>query len=51
MHGVLPPPVKAMLERKHGMFDDEPRDVCVDGGAPDAYDGVWSAVQQKKEEA
>ena len=27
MGGVLPAPVGAMLERKHGMFDREPRDL------------------------
>ena len=26
MHGTLPPPVKTMLERKHGIFDGEPAD-------------------------
>ena len=26
MHGNLPVPVAAMLERKHGCFDNEPRD-------------------------
>lgn len=30
--GTLPPPVRAMLERKHGCFDAEPCDVHVDGG-------------------
>ncbi|HWQ57982.1 MAG TPA: hypothetical protein VN540_03105 [Clostridia bacterium] len=32
--GVLPPPVAAMLERKHGAFDLEPHDVrFVSGGS------------------
>lgn len=29
MRGVLPPPVSAMLERKHGCFDHEANDVHV----------------------
>ena len=32
MHGQLPPPVAAMLERKHGMFDSEPHHVHVKSG-------------------
>ena len=32
MRGVLPPPVAAMLERQHGVFDAEPHDVCVVSG-------------------
>lgn len=36
--GKLPPPVAAMLERKHGMFDASPCDLTIDGGdgAPEA---------------
>jgi len=30
--GTLPPPVRAMLERKHGCFDAEPCDVHVSSG-------------------
>ena len=29
MNGVLPPPVAAMLEKKHGMFNDEKYDLCI----------------------
>ncbi|MDE7095672.1 MAG: hypothetical protein K2O23_04205 [Anaeroplasmataceae bacterium] len=29
MHGNLPAPVATMLERKHGCFDKEPRDIHV----------------------
>lgn len=31
MNGSLPPPVAAMLERKHGMFDNVPHDIHVHG--------------------
>ena len=33
MGGTLPPPVAAMLERKHGCFDGEPHEVRMDSGA------------------
>lgn len=36
MHGKLPAPVAAMLERKHGCFDREPHDLHVHNGCPDA---------------
>ena len=29
MHGILPPPVAAMLEKKHGCFDSHPHDIHV----------------------
>lgn len=32
MGGTLPPPVAAMLERKHGSFDHEPHDLLVKNG-------------------
>lgn len=35
MNGVLPPPVAAMLEKKHGMFDSEPHDLRVESGGED----------------
>jgi ABC-type uncharacterized transport system ATPase component len=35
MHGVLPPPVAAMLEKKHGMFDGERADSVFDGACGD----------------
>lgn len=36
MHGNLPAPVAAMLEKKHGCFDNEPHDFHVHNGCPDA---------------
>lgn len=36
MHGNLPAPVAAMLEKKHGCFDQEPHDFHVHNGSPDA---------------
>ena len=33
MHGNLPKPVEAMLERNHGMFDDTPCTFTYDGDA------------------
>ncbi len=30
MHGNLPAPVAAMLERKYGQFESEAHDVCID---------------------
>lgn len=35
MHGSLPAPVAAMLERKHGCFDGEPHDIHVISGHTD----------------
>ena len=45
MHGHLPPPVAAMLERKHGCFDGEAHDVHIDGSiAPeDACEQIVAA--------
>lgn len=36
MHGNLPAPVAAMLEKKHGCFDGEPHDFHVHNGSPNA---------------
>lgn len=36
MHGNLPAPVAAMLEKKHGCFDNELHDFHVHNGCPDA---------------
>lgn len=33
MHGILPSPVKTMLERKHGCFDEESCDFHIHNGA------------------
>ena len=38
MRGTLPPPVAAMLERKHGCFDREPHDVRIAGGGDSVED-------------
>ena len=38
MHGNLPTPVAAMLEKKHGCFDQEPHDFHVHNGSPNAED-------------
>ena len=35
MHGVLPAPVAAMLEKKHGTFDTQPHDYHVSSGVSD----------------
>ena len=35
MGGALPPPVEAMLERKHGCFDGEAHDLHVSSGQTD----------------
>ena len=35
MGGTLPPPVAAMLGRKHGSFDHEPHDLLVKNGQED----------------
>lgn len=35
MGGKLPPPVAAMLERKHGSFDSEPHELHVENGQAD----------------
>lgn len=34
MHGNLPAPVAAMLEKKHGLFNNEPFDIHVENGTP-----------------
>lgn len=36
MGGKLPAPVAAMLEKKHGCFDQEPFDLHIHNGSPDA---------------
>ena len=38
MHGNLPMPVAAMLEKKHGCFDAEPHDIHVISGHTDVDD-------------
>lgn len=43
MHGNLPAPVAAMLEKKHGMFDDEPHDFHAVSGQTD-FEELCNAV-------
>ena len=43
MGGALPPPVAAMLERRHGCFDGEPHDVRMDSGV-DSVEAVCEKV-------
>ncbi len=38
MRGNLPAPVAAMLEKKHGCFDDVPHDIHVISGKTDLYE-------------
>ncbi len=48
MGGRLPPPVAAMLERKHGLFDTSPCALQIDTdavSAGDAADAIRSALQ------
>ncbi len=48
--GKLPPPVAAMLERKHGMFDDTPHDLLIQTGvqsAEAAYEQIVSALDSR----
>ena len=40
MHGNLPAPVAAMLERKYGQFAAEPHDLCVDTDVVSAEEAV-----------
>lgn len=44
MGGKLPPPVEAMLERKHGVFDGAPHDVWVQTGEQSAADACSRIV-------
>jgi len=50
MGGKLPPPVEAMLERKHGAFDGFPHDLLVKTGersAADACEQIVSMLDAK----
>jgi len=38
MHGNLPVPVEAMLEKKHGCFDEEPCDIHIISGQDNIAD-------------
>jgi cytidylate kinase len=44
MGGKLPPPVAAMLERKHGMFDNAPHDLLIQTGMQSAEDACEQIV-------
>lgn len=43
MHGNLPAPVAAMLEKKHGCFDTQPHDIHVVSGQTD-LDGICKQI-------
>ena len=50
MGGKLPPPVAAMLEKKHGTFDNEPFDVHIvsgEGTEQEACAAILSCCDQK----
>ena len=47
MHGNLPAPVAAMLEKKHGCFDNEPHDYHVVSGVTDLDDFVKTIAAGK----
>ena len=48
MRGNLPAPVAAMLEKKHGCFDDVPHDIHVISGETD-LDEVCKQILSKKD--
>lgn len=43
MHGNLPAPVAAMLEKKHGCFDQAPHDFRIHNGSPNAEE-IWKQI-------
>ena len=45
MHGNLPAPVAAMLEKKHGCFDTEPHDIGIVSGETDLDIIVKEVIQ------
>ena len=47
MHGHLPAPVEGMLEKKHGIFDNEPHDYRFDGVNGDAA-GLCEAIMERR---
>lgn len=49
MGGQLPPPVAAMLEKKHGCFDQEPHDFHVISGETDIEQVCEELVHCEKE--
>ena len=46
MRGTLPPPVAAMLERKHDCFDAQPHDLHIVSGCSD-LDAVCAEIRNK----
>lgn len=44
--GKLPPPLAAMLEKKHGMFDAEPHDLLVKNGEM-STDAACAAIMER----
>ena len=48
MHGNLPAPVAAMLEKKHGCFDETPHDIHVISGVTDP-DEVCKRITAKEQ--
>ena len=47
MHGNLPAPVAAMLEKKHGCFEEEPHDYHVISGETDANALVEKIISER----
>ena len=48
MHGKLPAPVAAMLERRHGCFDGEPHDFRVTSGETDLEEACARILSMAK---
>lgn len=44
--GKLPPPIAAMLEKKHGMFDAEPHDIHIKSGEM-STDAACAAILER----
>lgn len=44
--GKLPPPLAAMLEKKHGMFDAEPHDILIKSGEM-STDAACAAIVER----
>ena len=47
MRGILPAPVAAMLEKKHGCFDAEPHDIHIASGETD-LDAIVKKLMQNE---
>ena len=46
--GKLPPPLAAMLEKKHGMFDAEPHDILIKSGEISTDTACAAIVERMK---